>query len=69
MLPPAHFHHEVPELPTISFLHLDCPYAQSKRTSGTLAGHSHREFTVPRPERHSPGVPRPRPDTEREYGS
>jgi hypothetical protein len=49
MLPHAHFGQELPELPTISFLHLDHPYAQAVPAKA-IAAQAHRTSTVQRGE-------------------
>ena len=72
MLPHVHFHHEVPELPTISFLHLDCPYAQTvsaRRTSGALTGNSPGHSIALRPERGLRRHSRNGRITDKEHGS
>jgi hypothetical protein len=48
MLPHAHFRHELPELPTISFLHLDYPYAQAVPPKAIAMDHAHRSSILPR---------------------
>ena len=71
MLPHVHFHHGVPELPTISFLHLDCPYAQTltRRTSGALTGNSPGDSIALRPERGLRRYSRYGRITDKEHGS
>lgn len=52
MLPHAHFQHQLPELPTISFLHLDFPYTQtvpSRGKAGASSGRLHRSAGLQRP--------------------
>ena len=68
MLPHAHFQHELPELPTISCLHLDYPYAQAAQLRVTAGAHHDRSSIAHRSKvKHSQG--QPGPNVVKEYGT